>query len=118
LENKQVVSLCPSQEQYQFLYEALAAAFPVQNGEVTAAAATATPAAAGGAVHIVDETGHTRGEPAGSATTTTDNQQVAAVASSTADGAASTPPAEEQEEAAKTTPVEPASNGSTVTMEV
>lgn len=101
----------PSQEQYQFLYEALAAAFPVQNGEVTAAAA-------GRAVHFVDETGHTRGEPAGSATTTTDDQQVAAVASSTADGAASTPPAEEQEEAAKTTPVETASNGSTVTMEV
>lgn len=115
MENKQFVSFYPSQEQYQFLYEVLAATFPLQNGDVAAAPATVAPpaaaAAAGDTLQIVNEMGHTEGEWASSATTP--QQQVGAVAS--------TPPAENQEEAAKTTPdvtVEPASNGSTVTMEV
>ncbi|CAL8393065.1 unnamed protein product [Boreogadus saida] len=98
-QRRQRQGMISSVEQYQFLYEALAAAYPVQNGSVTAAPVTV---AAGDAVHIVDETGRTQ-EPAG---ITADGQQ---------EEAASTPliPKEEKKEEK-----EAADNGSTVTMEV
>ncbi|KAK0148404.1 Receptor-type tyrosine-protein phosphatase C [Merluccius polli] len=98
---KQRPGMIKSLEQYQFLYEAVAAAFPVQNGDVIAAA--------GDAVHIVDETGHTEAElVVGSAT---DDHLVAG---------ASTPLVEratDEEQESKTIAAEAASNGSTVTME-
>ncbi|XP_056459517.1 receptor-type tyrosine-protein phosphatase C isoform X6 [Gadus chalcogrammus] len=97
-QRRQRQGMISSVEQYQFLYEALAAAYPVQNGSVTAAPVSV---AAGDAVHIVDETGRTQ-EPAG---ITADGQQ---------EEAASTPLIQKEEKEEK----EAADNGSTVTMEV
>ncbi|KAJ3598796.1 hypothetical protein NHX12_032760 [Muraenolepis orangiensis] len=115
---KQRQGMISSLEQYRFLYEAVAAAFPVQNGDVTSAVAAAA-AAADDSVIIVNETGHILEDPAGSSAT--GDQQVAVAAS---EAAASIPllerstKEEEQDEATKTTAVDAASNGSTVTMEV
>ncbi|XP_030227775.1 receptor-type tyrosine-protein phosphatase C isoform X3 [Gadus morhua] len=100
-QRRQRQGMISSVEQYQFLYEALAAAYPVQNGSVTAAPVTV---AAGDAVHIIDETGRTQ-EPAG---ITADGQQ---------EEAASTPLIQKEEKEEKEEK-EAADNGSTVTLEV
>ena len=70
LDGKIGFCVCVSQEQYQFLYDALDGAFPVQNGEVKQAA---SPSAA--SVQIVNET---LPEAAGSAAAS--DQQGAAAA--------------------------------------
>lgn len=45
------ICVCPPQEQYQFLYDALESTFPVQNGEVKAVKSSAADS-----VHLVNET--------------------------------------------------------------
>ncbi|XP_062308595.1 receptor-type tyrosine-protein phosphatase C isoform X2 [Osmerus eperlanus] len=72
-------------EQYQFLYDALDGAFPVQNGEVKQAAPSAA------SVQIVNET---QPEPAGS-TAASDQQGAGSAAASSQQGAAAAQQAEE-----------------------
>ncbi|XP_070764618.1 receptor-type tyrosine-protein phosphatase C [Enoplosus armatus] len=102
-----------SQEQYQFLYNALEGVFPVQNGEVKAVQASAADS-----VQVVNETKAAE-QPAEEkaeqpASTTTNNQQGAAESAPlVADGGR-----EVSNAPTETTPLEDASNGPTVTVEV
>ncbi|XP_076581944.1 receptor-type tyrosine-protein phosphatase C [Chaetodon auriga] len=108
-----------SLEQYQFLYDALEMVFPVQNGEVKAVQTSA-------AVQIVDETKAAKQpaeekaeEPA--STTSKDQQGAAESAPTVADGEKEDRKEEPEKVSSsptETTPLEDASNGPGVTVEV
>uniref|UniRef100_UPI0037E86D49 receptor-type tyrosine-protein phosphatase C n=1 Tax=Semicossyphus pulcher TaxID=241346 RepID=UPI0037E86D49 len=103
---KERQGMLSSLEQYQFLYDALEGVFPVQNGDVKAAQASANDS-----VQIVSETKAAAEQPA----STTSNGQEGAAESSplVADGEK-----EDKKEETETTPMEDTSNGPTVTVEV
>uniref|UniRef100_A0A7N6AWX5 Receptor-type tyrosine-protein phosphatase C n=1 Tax=Anabas testudineus TaxID=64144 RepID=A0A7N6AWX5_ANATE len=106
-------------EQYQFLYDALEGMFPVQNGEVKAAQATAVDA-----VQIVNETKAAEQKAEEKAeqppSTTSDDQQGVAENTPLVPDAGKEDKKEESEKEAptETTPLEDTSNGPTVTVEV
>lgn len=114
-----VSTLCLLQEQYQFLYDALEGMFPVQNGEVKAAQATAVDA-----VQIVNETKAAEQKAEEKAeqppSTTSDDQQGVAENTPLVPDAGKEDKKEESEKDAptETTPLEDTSNGPTVTVEV
>nr|XP_024661442.1 receptor-type tyrosine-protein phosphatase C isoform X1 [Maylandia zebra] len=107
-----------SLEQYQFIYDAVEAVFPVQNGEVKPVQASAADS-----VQIVNETKAAEQKDEGKAeepASTTSNEQQAA-----AESTPLVPDKEEKKEEAEkeappteTTPLDDTSNGPTVTVEV
>ncbi|KAM4628865.1 receptor-type tyrosine-protein phosphatase C isoform 2-T2 [Polymixia lowei] len=125
---KERQGMITSQEQYQFLYDAVMEAFPVQNGEVKAVAATAS---AADSIQMVNETKAVEQgdvklaeQPASNTTT---GQQMAEVS----EAQVSTPlvvdggnadkqgePDQVLSSPTEKTPLEEASNGPTVTLEV
>uniref|UniRef100_A0A4W5QNR4 protein-tyrosine-phosphatase n=1 Tax=Hucho hucho TaxID=62062 RepID=A0A4W5QNR4_9TELE len=113
-----------SLEQYQFLYDAVEGSFPVQNGEVKQPATA--PAAAADSIHVVNET---KAEQPASATTATQQgaevvkeavESTPLVAGKEAGAAAEGKEDEAKEPGSPTekTPLEGASNGPAVTLEV
>uniref|UniRef100_A0A671Y4V1 Receptor-type tyrosine-protein phosphatase C n=1 Tax=Sparus aurata TaxID=8175 RepID=A0A671Y4V1_SPAAU len=124
---KERQGMLSSLEQYQFLYDALEGVFPVQNGEVKAPQASA-------AIEIVNETKAAEQptekkeeQPAEKkeeqpASTTSNGQQEAAESAPLVPEAEKEVKKEEAEEVSstptETTPLEGASNGPTVTVEV
>lgn len=109
---------CLSQEQYQFLYDALEGVFPVQNGEVKAVQASAADS-----VQIVNETKAAAEEKAEQPASTTSNGQQGAAESVplVADGGKEDKKEEPEKVSSaptETTPLEDTSNGPTVTAEV
>ncbi|KAM8745202.1 receptor-type tyrosine-protein phosphatase C isoform 2-T2 [Acanthopagrus schlegelii] len=116
---KERQGMLSSLEQYQFLYDALEGVFPVQNGEVKAPQASA-------AIEIVNETKAAE-QPAEEkeeqpASTTSNGQQGAAESAPLMAEGEKEVKKEEPEEVSstptETTPLEDASNGPTVTVEV
>ncbi|XP_036970862.1 receptor-type tyrosine-protein phosphatase C [Acanthopagrus latus] len=116
---KERQGMLSSLEQYQFLYDALEGVFPVQNGEVKAPQASA-------AIEIVNETKAAE-QPAEEkdeqpASTTSNGQQGAAESAPLMAEGEKEVKKEEPEEVSstptETAPLEDASNGSTVTVEV
>ncbi|XP_013979044.2 receptor-type tyrosine-protein phosphatase C isoform X3 [Salmo salar] len=113
-----------SLEQYQFLYDAVEGSFPIQNGEVKQPATT--PAAAADSIQVVNET---KAEQPASATTATQQgaevvkeavESTPLVAGKEAGAAAEGNEDEAKEPGSPTekTPLEGASNGPAVTLEV
>lgn len=100
------ICLCPLQEQYQFLYDALESAFPVQNGEVKAVKSSAADL-----VQLVNETKAPEQPVEEKAASTTTNSQQGG-----AEGAPAAPEGgqEEQQEEQKVS----TGNGPAVTAEV
>lgn len=100
------ICLCPLQEQYQFLYDALESAFPVQNGEVKAVKSSAADS-----VQLVNETKAPEQPVEEKAASTTINSQ-----QGEAEGAPAAPEGgqEEQQEEPKVS----TGNGPAVTAEV
>lgn len=116
--------MSPCQEQYQFLYDAVEGSFPIQNGEVKQPATT--PAAAADSIQVVNET---KAEQPASATTATQQgaevvkeavESTPLVAGKEAGAAAEGNEDEAKEPGSPTekTPLEGASNGPAVTLEV
>ncbi|KAG7230599.1 hypothetical protein INR49_025316, partial [Caranx melampygus] len=116
-------SMVTSLEQYQFLYDALEGLFPVQNGEVKTAQASAADS-----VQIVNETKvaeqpaeEKAEQPAAAAGTTSNEQQVAAENTPLVPDGGNEDKKEEAEKessaSTETMPLEDTSNGSTVTVE-
>ncbi|XP_017269055.1 receptor-type tyrosine-protein phosphatase C isoform X2 [Kryptolebias marmoratus] len=111
--------MIPSLEQYQFIYNALGGAFPVQNGEVKP-----VKAAAADCLQIVDETKAAEKpaeaeQPAG--TPSGDQQEAAESAPLVAQGEKETKteePAKETSPPTESSPLEETSNGPTATVEV
>ncbi|KAM7011950.1 receptor-type tyrosine-protein phosphatase C [Tautogolabrus adspersus] len=100
-------------EQYQFLYEALEGVFPVQNGDVKAAQASAADS-----ILIVNET-KLAAEPDEPASTTSKGQQGAGESTpDVGDGVKEEKKEEAEKVPTETTPLEDSSNGPTVTVEV
>lgn len=109
-----------SLEQYQFIYDAVEAAFPVQNGEVKPVQASAADS-----VQIVNETKAAEQKDEGKAeepASTTSNEQQAAAESTplVPDGDKEEKKEEAEKEAppTETTPLDDTSNGPAVTVEV
>lgn len=98
--------MCPLQEQYQFLYDALESTFPVQNGEVKAVKSSAADS-----VHVVNETKASEQPVEEMAASTTENDL-----QGEAEGAPAAP--EGGQEKQKEEPEGPTGNGPTVTAEV
>ncbi|XP_041646952.1 receptor-type tyrosine-protein phosphatase C isoform X2 [Cheilinus undulatus] len=118
---KERQGMLSSLEQYQFLYDALEGVFPVQNGDVKAAQASAADS-----VQIVNETKEAAAaeQPAEEktkqpASTTNAGQQGAAdSAPDVADGGKEDKKEESEKIPTETTPLEDSSNGPMVTVEV
>ncbi|KAF7666166.1 hypothetical protein LDENG_00116350 [Lucifuga dentata] len=121
---KERQGMITSQEQYQFLYDALEEAFPVQNGEVKA-----VPVSAADSIQIVNEAQAAAAaeQPAEEqaehpASTTSQTQQGAAEnAPQVTDGGAEDKPEEPEKDSSsptEKTPLGDSSNGPTVTVEV
>ncbi|XP_063357384.1 receptor-type tyrosine-protein phosphatase C isoform X2 [Pelmatolapia mariae] len=109
-----------SLEQYQFIYDAVEAVFPVQNGEVKPVQASAADS-----VQIVNETKAAEQKDEGKAeepaSTTSNDQQAAAESTplvSEGDKEEKKEEAEKEAPPTETTPLDDTSNGPTVTVEV
>lgn len=100
------ICVCPLQEQYQFLYDALESTFPVQNGEVKAVKSSAADS-----VQLVNETKAAEQPVEEMAASTTRNSQQEA-----AEGAPAAP--EGGQETQLEDPNVSTGNGPTVTAEV
>ncbi|XP_029987578.1 receptor-type tyrosine-protein phosphatase C isoform X2 [Sphaeramia orbicularis] len=115
---KERQGMIPTMDQYQFLYDALEAVFPVQNGEVKAAQASAS-----ASVQIVNETKAAEqtaeGEPEQAASTTGASQEGEAESSAVADeGDKKEEPEKGSGGPPETAALEDTSNGPIVTVEV
>lgn len=100
------ICLCPLQEQYQFLYDALESAFPVQNGEVKAVKSSAADS-----VQLVNETKAPEQAVEEKAASTTINSQ-----QGEAEGAPAAPEGDQEEQQAESKVS--TGNGPAVTAEV